>query len=331
MLKMKAFHVFFLCLGSLIAGVSADERIDTLAELQHMQEQVKQVVRETTSATVGLVSPHSGASGSGVIVSKDGLILTAAHVIEGSPVVNVIFPDGETVRGKVLGYNRTKDQGMVQITDDGEWPYVQLGNSLEMTPGKWVVALGHPGGYDPVRTPPVRLGRVQSVNAVGFFTTDCKLIGGDSGGPLFDLNGKLVGIHSSIGGMKTTSINNHAGVADFQTDWDKLEQGQRWGEYGEIITPDGPVLGVIFDPRALQGGGVLIRDVARGGPSDKAGLKVGDVILVLDGEVIPDPMSFRLRIVQRRAGEKVGVTFRRGNQILERVVTLGRRKDVVVK
>jgi len=331
MLRMKIFSIFFLCLSGAMTDVSADERVDTLAELQHMQEQVKQVVKETTPATVGLLSPQLGASGSGVIVSKDGLILTAAHVIEGEPIVNVIFPDGETVRGKVLGFNRTKDQGMVQIIDDGEWPYVQLGNSLEMTPGKWVVALGHPGGYDPVRTPPVRLGRVQSVNAVGFFTTDCKLIGGDSGGPLFDLNGKLVGIHSSIGGMETTSINNHAGIADFQIDWEKLAQGQRWGEYGETVTPDGPVLGVIFDPRALRGGGVLIRDVVLNGPSAKAGLKAGDVIIRLDSERITDPMSFCLRIAQRRAGEKVRVTLQREGKHREFTIILGRREDVLAR
>ena len=319
----------FILLCCALGPLKADEQVNTLAELRQMQFQVKAVVAKNTAATVGLFSPATGSSGSGVIVSEDGLILTAAHVVEGMEEVNVIFPRGHTVAARVLGLDRTRDQGMVQIMGEGKWPHVEVGPSLEMLPGSWVVALGHPTGYDPTRTPPVRLGRVQSRNAVGFFTTDCKLIGGDSGGPLFNLEGDLVGIHSSIGGARTTSINNHAGTNDFKVNWERLLKGERWGAYGEMVTEDGPILGVVFYPRPLRGGGVLLETVAPGGPADQAGLREGDIILAVEGERVSDMHTLALRIAQRRVGDTISLAIRRGGRTFDTEATLIARKDLL--
>lgn len=309
-------------------SVAADEVIDTLQELRLMESRVSDVVQRNTPATVGLLTPQTGSAGSGVIVSPEGLILTAAHVIEGSQEVDVVFPDGSSVKGKVLGGDRTKDQGMVQIIGDGgPWPFVELGESVSLEVADWVVALGHPGGYDPVRTPPVRLGRVQSTNPAGFFTTDCKLIGGDSGGPLFDLDGRLVGIHSSIGGMRTTSVNNHAGISDFSGNWKRLKAGEVWGNYGEIDTPDGPFLGVAFG-MSPQRGGVLITEVLNGSPASDAGIRPGDFVTALDAEAITNPTSFKLRIAQRRAGDTLNLTLRRNGRFYQTEATLTRRDTV---
>src|SRR5690606_1630477 len=134
--------------------------------------------------------------------------------------VLVVFPDGKQVSGEVVGANFSKDIVMVRITDEGEWPFVERGAPRQLPAGGWVVALGHSAGFDPGRTPPVRFGRVVSKGPGNYLTTDCTLIGGDSGGPLFDLEGKLVGINSSIG--RSVQNNNHAGIDGFTEDWERL-------------------------------------------------------------------------------------------------------------
>ena len=102
-----------------------------------------------------------------------------------------------------------------------------MGASKPLEAGDWVIALGHSAGFDAGRTPPVRFGRVISKGPGNFLTTDCTLIGGDSGGPLFDLDGKIVGIHSSIGVSLTN--NNHAGIDGFREDWDRIRRRRDLG------------------------------------------------------------------------------------------------------
>ena len=137
-------------------------------------------------------------SGSGVVISEDGLVLTAAHVC-GTPNLDVVFtfPNGKKVRGKTLGTNHDMDAGLMKITDPGHWPRVETGELDDARLGDWVLALGHPGGFDPERPMVVRLGRLLKLGP-GLLQTDCTLIGGDSGGPLFDMHGRVIGIHSRI-------------------------------------------------------------------------------------------------------------------------------------
>ena len=155
-------------------------------------------------ATVGL-NVQDG-QGSGVIVSKDGYVLTAGHV-SGAPGtrVTVVLSNGTMVRAQALGANNGIDSGMVKITTPGEYPFVPLGSTMNLVAGQWVVALGHPGGYQVSRPPVLRLGRILTVRGGprGAVGTDCPLINGDSGGPLFDLDGRLIGINSRIGPMTT--------------------------------------------------------------------------------------------------------------------------------
>lgn len=121
--------------------------------------------------------------------------------------MRVVFADGRVVKGRVLGANFTRDAAMVQIMDGGNYPHVELGESDGLHVGDFVVALGHSKGFDPERRAPIRMGRLCTDGKQRFLISECTLIGGDSGGPLFDLSGKLVGIHSSIGPM--LKINNH--------------------------------------------------------------------------------------------------------------------------
>lgn len=199
---------------------------ENIAELRAIEKHVQEVLKKITPCVVGV---RVGAGqGSGVIVSEDGLVLTAGHV-SGQPGRNcvVILPNGKTLKAKTLGRNSGIDSGMVKITQEGKYPFIELGNSAALKRGQWVLALGHPGGFRPNRTPVVRLGRVLFNNRA-LVRTDCTLVGGDSGGPLFDMNGKVVGIHSRIGGSSITE-NIHVPVDTYRATWDRLAKGDSWG------------------------------------------------------------------------------------------------------
>ena len=210
---MNLFVSFLILVATV--PLPAAPNVGGLGDLKKLQTQVQRVVLEKTETTVSLVSPSIGAAGSGVIVSSDGLILTAAHVIERSKEMTVIFPDGRQERARVLGANFTRDAAMAKLIGPGPWPFAEVGESKSLEAGDFVVAMGHPKGYDPTRRPPVRFGRVMDKGNLDFVTTDCTLIGGDSGGPLFDLKGRVVGIHSHI--APDRRVNNHAGLSGFKS------------------------------------------------------------------------------------------------------------------
>jgi S1-C subfamily serine protease len=203
---------------------------EDVKDLRALEEQVQAVIKKVTPAVVGIRIGQ--AQGSGVIIDKEGHVLTAGHV-SGQPGrdARVILPDGRQLKAKTLGQNRSIDSGMVQITEEGDWPYVAMGDSAELKKGQWVVAIGHPGGFRANRSPVVRVGRVLLTTKM-IVRTDCTLVGGDSGGPLFDLDGKVVGIHSRIGGIITENI--HVPVATYRDTFDKLAKGESWPKGGAL-------------------------------------------------------------------------------------------------
>jgi serine protease Do len=208
----------------------------TVQEMKEMEAKVKAVVEKKTPAVVSLFAGRG--TGSGVVVSADGLILTAAHVTQGNEEMAVIFPDGKEARCKVLGANYERDLGLAKIIQPGPWPFAEVGDSDKLEVTTMVIALGHPGGYDVRRTPPVRIGRISATNFDGFLVSDCTLIGGDSGGPLFDLEGKVVGIHSSI--SEHLSFNRDAPVSAAKKDWERMLKGERWGKLRGADRPGRP-------------------------------------------------------------------------------------------
>lgn len=321
--------VIAFCAIVIVAAAPAREPAESLADLKKLETMVSQVSTKSMPATVALVSEKTGSSGSGVLVSADGLILTAAHVVQGMKEVDVYFNDGKKWLGKVLGANYSKDIGMVKMVDTGPWPFVEIGASKPLEAGDWVVALGHSAGFDPARTPPVRFGRVMSDGPGNYFTTDCTLIGGDSGGPLFGIDGKLVGINSSIG--ESWKNNNHAGVDGFREDWDKLIAGETWGtlQMNPLANPETPVLGIgmgIVLERGVQG--VPVQSIVPNSPAAAAGLRVGDLILSVDGEPVSEGGDLQQVLVKREAGDKVDLGIQRGEGKLEMNVELVKREEL---
>jgi serine protease Do len=310
-----------------LSTAQAREPVRDLKDLEILENKVAKVSAKVLPTTVALLSDRTGSSGSGVIVSEEGLVLTAAHVIQGAETVLVVFPDGKQVEGLVLGANYSRDMAMVQISEKGKWPFAKTGNSKPLDAGDWVVALGHSAGFDAARTPPVRFGRVISKGPGNFLTTDCTLIGGDSGGPLFDLEGNLVAIHSSIG--QSLSNNNHTGIDGFVEDWDRMLAGETWGSLSlnPFANPEMPVLGIRM-AMMRNVGGVIIESVVQGSPAAAAGAKPGDVIRSLDDNEVRNGGTLLQLLAKRQAGDEIKLGVLRGQREIELEVKLKRLSEL---
>ncbi len=206
----------------------APENVD---DLIGMEKHVQRVIERVMPAVVSLKIANG--QGSGVIISEDGYILTAGHV-SGKPgqTAYITLLNGKQLKGKTLGRNSGIDSGLVKIIPDDnskdmKYPFLEMGKSGDLKKGQWVIALGHPGGQRPNRPPPLRLGRILIADPF-IIQTDCTLVGGDSGGPLFDMTGKVVGIHSRIGDKKITD-NVHVPIDTYRQSWDRLAKGESWG------------------------------------------------------------------------------------------------------
>jgi serine protease Do len=265
------------------------------------------------------------ASGSGVVVAKDGLVLTAAHVI-GRPgrQATIELPDGRRLRGTTLGADHDADAGMIRIdSPPADLPFAPVAEGPPLAAGEWVVTTGQPGGLVAGRTPPVRLGRVLFIDD-DFLCTDCKLVGGDSGGPLFNMRGEVVGIHSSIGPLLTH--NFHVPFTAFRRDWQRLLANELWGGRYDERDARRAVLGV--SGRSI-GGKCVITEVADDMPAEKAGVLVDDVVLAVNGREISSFEELADIVGQKRPGDRLALELERGGETLELRLRLARPDGVV--
>jgi serine protease Do len=296
------------------AGLVRDE---SLAELRDVQQRVQAGLDRSIAATVAVQSPFG--VGSGVVVNADGLILTAAHVFsKPGKEVDVIFSDGSTVKATTLGLHEQSDAGLIQIEQsaDQEWPFVEM-DSGPLDEGDWCFALGHPGGVDEQRGIVLRVGRVLE-NRRYKVKSDCELLSGDSGGPLFNLAGKVIGIHSFIGGE--FSDNYHVSMEPFRSHWAAMLDRKLITRSGH---GQGGFLGV---GSSSHPDGVIIRKVLEGTAARRAGIQVGDIVTTVDGQPVREYGTFNDILKQKAPGEKVDFTVLRQEETVKLTVQLGERK-----
>ena len=229
------FHAMPLIYGS--DEVSPNVPQDDLAAIQG---QLLQAADKTLPSVVGLRVNRS-VIGSGVVVSEDGLVLTAAHVTSNAGLdVEFLFPDGRRARGKTLGVCKWADAAMVKITDPGPWPYSPMAAQNTFAVDDWVFAYGHSLGLIVNRPPPLRLGRILQLQP-DTVHSDCSIVVGDSGGPLFNLAGEVVGINSRISGIDDRpDLTYHVSINAFWEQYDRLLAGEVWendskGRYDEPL------------------------------------------------------------------------------------------------
>lgn len=232
--------------------------------------------------------PEQRGTGSGFIISADGLILTNHHVVQGADEITVKLTDGREFKGKVLGSDAKTDIAVVRINAK-DLPVLKMGNSDNLKVGEWVAAIGSPFGLDNSVTAGIVSATSRKLPAetyVPFIQTDVAVNPGNSGGPLFNLKGEVVGINSQIfstsGGYMGLSfaipINLALQIKDQLVKTGKVTRGM----IGVIIQSVTPELAESFGMQKPEG--AIVSEIMKDGPAAKSGLKVGDVIVGVDGK-----------------------------------------------
>ena len=300
----------------------------TVDEIKAMEEHVQALIQKVGPATVSV------SGGSGVVVSEDGYILTVGHVGQrAGRNVMVTFPDGKRVRAKTLGNNQGIDAGLMKIVDEGKYAFAPMGQSGKLKNGFWCLAVGFPVTYEQGKPPAVRLGRILQHNSRAL-VSDCLIMGGDSGGPLFDLQGNVIGISSRV----TDSLigNVHVPVDNYRENWERLAAGEDWNDVEESRARRRPnseressrpqvFLGVNLDDDDSDG--VLVLEaVSENSPAARAGLLAGDVIQTVEGVVIDRIDNFRKLLLAKKSGEILVVVVKRGSRELKFDIKLEERE-----
>ena len=255
--------------------------------------------------------------GSGFIVSADGVILTNAHVVDGATEVNVKLADRREFRAKVIGKDARSDVAVLMI-DAKNLPAVRLGDPRSLRPGEWVVAIGAPFGFENSVTAGIVSAKGRSLpdeTYVPFIQTDVAVNPGNSGGPLFNLAGEVVGINSQIlsqtGGYQGLSFAIPIDIAMKVKD-QLLAQGHvTRGYVGVTVQPLSAWLADSFGLKKPEG--ALVNSVVPGSPAAKAGLKAGDVILRVDGSTIASSSDLPARVAAMKPGFRTQLDVWRNN------------------
>jgi len=311
-------------------GIEVDEKVQTalerslprsLDELKLIEDQCEKVTAAVMPTLVHVIV-DGRVRGSGVVISEDGFVLTAGHVNgRADRRVSFVFTDGTRVRGKTLGVHSGIDAGLMKITDEGPWPYASMAEPGAPEAGTWCLALGHPNGFDADRPCVTRLGRVIRANA-GVIQTDATIVSGDSGGPLYDMTGRVIGIHSRIN--PSMLGNYHVPIWAYTVNWDRLAEGEVWG---------GPLGGGGRETnRAFLGvtgedvdGGLRVTRVVEGSAAARARLQVGDVITKVDSRSVGGLNGLIAALSGKKPDDQITLQFNRGEQTLRMKVTLGER------
>lgn len=312
----------FVALDSRLKQVFRGSAPRSLAELRALEEQQAKVAAVIDQVTVNV--QQGSAQGSGVIVSGDGYIFTAAHVA-GKPGRHAVvrFSDGTKVDAETLGMDRNNDAGLIKIKTKRStpWPYATRGKSESLREGQWCIAAGHPGGWQSKRGSVIRVGRILSIKGqdpANTLFTDCTLIGGDSGGPLFTLEGKLIGIHSRIG--TDMEDNMHVPIEVFEAGAEKLKKSIAWG----VLPGFKPLIGVIGGTESNE---AIVDKVIPESPAELAGIEVGDRIRSFDGVAVNTFAELQAAVEQTLPGDTVFVEVTRGDATLRFPLVVGIESD----
>ncbi len=273
--------------------------------------------------------------GSGMIMDAAGHILTNNHVVAGATEIDVLLADGNHYKGTLVGRDPKTDLAVISIAAKSDLPHIRFGDSDKVEVGEWVVAIGHPRGLDQTVTQGIisakhRRGITDPSGYQDFLQTDAAVNPGNSGGPLLNLSGEVVGVNAAIvsesGGFEGISFaipsNMAQHVARALIAGGKVERG--WLGLSDVqdLTPELAAGFGLPSPR-----GALVVGVVPGGPADRAGLKRRDVILSLAGRDIPDRGALLNEIGGATVGQELKIVVWRAGAKQELVVKVGKPEE----
>ncbi|MEO8935947.1 MAG: DegQ family serine endoprotease, partial [Burkholderiaceae bacterium] len=269
--------------------------------------------------------------GSGFIVSSDGYIMTNAHVVDGATEVTVKLTDRREYKAKVIGSDKKSDIAVIKI-DAKNLPVVSVGSADRVAVGEWVVAIGSPFGFDNTVTAGIVSAKARSLpsdNFTPFIQTDVPVNPGNSGGPLFNLNGEVVGINSQIF-SRTGSFAGISFAIPIDYAYNVAEQIIKTGHVtrGRIGVAITNVTRDLADSLGLaRAQGAAVSSVEDASPAAKAGLEAGDVILRIDGRVIEGSADLSRTIRSVKPGTRVMVNVWRNGKTRDVPITVAEFKD----
>jgi serine protease Do len=316
-----------LGVGQGLVGAGSSVWAQASAIARSMEEQtVISVAKQVRPAVVSI--SREGGSGSGVVIRREGVILTNAHVVGDHKTLDVQLADGRKFQGQVVGVDPTVDIAVVKVPAN-DLPEAPITDSDQLQVGQTAIAIGNPLGLKGT----VTTGVVSATNRqrsaddfVGFVQTDAAINPGNSGGPLLDSQGRVIGINTWIIGRASglgfaVPINVAKEVATQVLD----KGGVRRAVLGIIpnsVTPE-----IAARMKLPVNEGAVVAEVSAGSPAEKAGLKNGDVIVAVDGEKMRGAGDLRRVLRNHHAGETVSVTVRRGEETRSFKVQLTEASD----
>jgi serine protease Do len=274
---------------------------------------------------------QSQSLGSGFIISADGYLLTNAHVVDAAEEITVKLTDKRELKAKVIGADKRTDIALLKI-DAAGLPVVRLGDPSKLKVGEWVIAIGSPFGFENSVTAGIVSAKGRSLpqeNFVPFIQTDVAVNPGNSGGPLFNLRGEVVGINSQIysrtGGFMGLSFAIPIDVAQDIANQLKTTGKVTRGRIGVVIQPLTRELADGFGLKSPQG--ALVNSVEKGGPAEKAGIEAGDVILKFDGKPVTSSEDLPRMVGGTKPGSRATVQVWRNKATRDVQVTVAELVD----
>jgi serine protease Do len=274
---------------------------------------------------------QSQSLGSGFIISPDGYILTNSHVVQAADEITVKLVDKREFKAKVIGVDRRTDIALIKI-DGQELPAVRFGDPNKLKVGEWVVAIGSPFGFENSVTAGIVSAKGRSLpqeNYVPFIQTDVAVNPGNSGGPLFNLQGEVVGINAQIysrtGGFMGLSFAIPIDVANDVARQLRTTGKVTRGRIGVVIQPLTKELAESFGLPSTRG--ALVNSVEKGGPAEKAGVEAGDVILKFNGKTVNSSEDLPRIVGAIRPGTPVTIQIWRNKALRDMKVTVGRMQE----
>ncbi|MDR3372640.1 MAG: DegQ family serine endoprotease [Ancalomicrobiaceae bacterium] len=277
-------------------------------------------------------APRVQSVGSGFIIDEAGIIITNNHVIDGADDIEITFSDGSKLKGELVGRDTKVDVAVLKVKATKPLKPVKFGDSDKARVGDWVLAIGNPFGLGETVTLGIISAKNRDIHSGpydNYLQTDAAINKGNSGGPLFNMNGEVVGINTAIISPSGTSAGIGFAVPS-NTAMPVIEQLKQYGETrrGWLGVNIQEVTGDIADSVGLKvPKGALIAHVVEKGPSDQAGITAGDIIVKFDGHDVPTARDLQRMVADTSIAKEVDVVvLRKGNEVTVKV-KLGRLEE----
>lgn len=266
-------------------------------------------------------------TGSGVIISSDGYIVTNNHVIDGASDLQITLNNRKVYAAELIGADKNNDIALLKINSDEELPYVPFGNSDNAKVGEWVLAVGNPFNLNSTVTAGIisAKGRDLEGNTSidAFIQTDAAVNPGNSGGALVNTRGELVGINTAIT-SKTGAFIGYSFAVPSNITKKIIDDLLEYGDVQEAL------IGIERTTKDEEIEGVRIVKISEGGGAEKAGLLKGDIIKKVNNVKITKFSDLKGQLAAKRPGDKIAVTVDREGSEIERVVTLGKKNFIII-